>query len=305
MFKVGNVKIVDTHYSGQDIYSDGAIEDEMLEIAQLYSYEDYNKVIADREDWAILYHFSHIRENIISGCPISSADSVLEIGAGCGAVTGALAKKAGKVACVDLSMKRSLINAYRHQKYENLEIYVGNFMDVERDLEEKYDVITLIGVFEYAYSYFSGLNPYEDFLRIIKKHLKKGGKVIIAIENKFGLKYWAGCQEDHTGMYFEGLMGYKNSEYVRTFSKVELCSMFESVGFEKYEFYYPYPDYKFPMKIFSDDYLPSIGELNSNNVNFDRERIVLFDESQVFDEIINDGMFPYFSNSFLIVLEVS
>ena len=303
MFKVGKVKINDTHYGGEDLYSDGPIEDEMLEIAKSYSREDYNKVIEEKKDWAILYHFSHLRENIISGLTISSKDSVLEIGSGCGAITGALARRARKVTCIDLSMKRSLINAYRHQEFENLEIHVGNFKDVEETLNEKYDVITLIGVFEYAVGYISGSNPYEDFLHMIKKHLSDEGRIVIAIENKFGLKYWAGCREDHTGRYFEGLEGYKNTAYARTFSVVELKRLFENVGLKEGEFYYPYPDYKFPLKFFSDDYLPERGELNINHyVNFDRERLTLFDEQAVYGGIIQDGMYPYFANSFLVVL---
>ena len=303
MLKVGKVKIDNTHYCGEDIYSDGPIEDEMLDIAKTYSRVNYNEMIANKQNWAILYHFSHIRENIISGLSISPTDSVLEIGAGCGAITGALARKAGKVICVDLSMKRSLINAYRHQEWDNVEIVVGNFKDVEKTLNGKFDVITLIGVFEYAVSYTSGLNPYEDFLHTIKKHLKDDGKIVIAIENKFGLKYWAGAREDHTGLYFEGIEGYKNTSYARTFSRVELKKIFKNVGFEKWKFYYPYPDYKFPLKMFSDDYLPEIGELNMNDyVNFDRERLILFDELATYSNIIQDGMYPYFANSFLAVI---
>ena len=62
--KIGNVFLDDTLYPGQDLYSDGAIEDEMLEIARDYHPEEFNRVIRERESWPILYHFSHIRENI-------------------------------------------------------------------------------------------------------------------------------------------------------------------------------------------------------------------------------------------------
>ena len=40
--------------------------------------------------------------------------------------------------------------------------------------------------------------------------------------------------------------------------------------------------------IYSDRYLPKKGELSNNLRNFDRERVLLFDEKQVFDEIIDD-----------------
>ena len=119
-------------------------------------------------------------------------------------MTGALCERAKEVTCIELSMKRSKINAYRHQDQDNLKILVGNFQEIEKNLTEKYDYITLIGVFEYGESYIRSENPYVDFLRIISKHLKPDGKIILAIENRLGLKYWAGCTEDHFGTLFEG-----------------------------------------------------------------------------------------------------
>ena len=103
--KIGQVVLDDTYYPGKDLYTDGAIEDEMLEIARTYPEEEWNQVIAERKSWPILYHFSHIRENILSWLPFTGEENVLEIGSGCGAVTGALCKKAKKVTCIELSRK--------------------------------------------------------------------------------------------------------------------------------------------------------------------------------------------------------
>ena len=47
--------------------------------------------------------------------PITKEDRVLEIGAGCGAITGTLAAKAGSVDCIELSRSRSLVNATRQR----------------------------------------------------------------------------------------------------------------------------------------------------------------------------------------------
>ena len=250
-----------------------------------------------------MYHLSHIRANILGTVSISKNDKVLEIGSGCGAITGELSKKAGSVTCIELSKRRSMINAYQNQLCDNVRIIVGNFQDIEPNLEEKYDIITLNGVFEYAQLYIQSKLPFHNFLKKISNHLKPNGKIVIAIENKFGMKYWAGCQEDHLGGYFRGIEGYDNNkESVLTFSKKELENIFEEAGYEHYEFYYPYPDYKLPMVIYSDEWLPKPGELNRNLQNFDRERMVLFNETKVYDEIIKNGMFPFFSNSYLAVL---
>lgn len=301
MRTVGKVQIDDTKYLGSDLYSDGPIEDEMLEIAKEYSESEYDGLIMKKKSWPILYHFSKIRENIVNSVSITKGDKVLEIGAGCGAITGALASMAKQVDAIDLSMKRSLINAYRHRDADNITLHVGNFQDIEKQLDTDYDVITLIGVFEYAKAYISDEQPYIRFLNIVKQHLKKGGRLLIAIENKYGLKYWAGCREDHTTRYFESIEGYKEDSVARTFGRRELEGILKQGGFPNCKFFYPYPDYKLPEKIFSDEYLPKVGELCKNHRNFDNDRVELFDESKAFDGLIEEGLFEEFSNSFLVV----
>jgi hypothetical protein len=196
-----------------------------------------------------------------------------------------------------------MINAYRNKDEENITIHVGNFMDVEKQLTDRYDHITLIGVFEYGQGYIGGETPYHDFLAIVKKHLKPGGKIWIAIENKFGLKYWAGCREDHYGTFFEGIEDYPSKGVARTFSKKALEQIAKDCGFTKMTMYYPYPDYKFPVELFSDKCLPKPGQLTLNDRNFDRNRLRLFEEEKAFDMVIREGAFPEYANSFLLVLE--
>lgn len=299
---VGNIKIDYSSYIGKDLYSDGAIEDVLLDIVKSYDKEEYSRIIRDKQEWAILYHLSNNRGNIIEWMDDDKEASVLEVGAGCGAITGTLAEKYKKVTCIDLSKRRSLINAYRNKDKDNIEIKVGNYKDIAKKLDEKYDIITLIGVFEYASGYMGTDEPYVDFLNSLKKHLKPNGKIIIAIENKFGLKYWAGCVEDHKGIVYEGIEGYLNTKDVSTFTKDGLINVVKQSGLVVEKFYYPYPDYKLPMTIYSDEYLPKVGELNNNSNNFDADRIVTFDEAKVFDTIINEGKFPEYSNSFLVII---
>lgn len=298
--KVGNVSMDYTYYPGEDLYCDGEVENEILDIVINNSEKDYNRIINERRKWPVLYHLSHIRENIVEWLPITKEDKVLEIGAGCGAVTGSLARKAKSVTCIELSEKRSLINANRHRDYDNIQIMLGNFETVEPTLTEKYDYITLIGVLEYAGLYISDENPFVKFLQIISKHLSENGKIIVAIENRVGMKYWAGCKEDHVGLYFEGIEGYAATNSAKTFSKGELEEIINETEIGNYKFYYPYPDYKFPSVIYSDEWLPKCGELKNNSCNLDSERMLLFNESLAYDETIRNGTFPQYSNSFLV-----
>lgn len=298
--KVGNVTLNLNYYSGEDLYSEGTNEDELLDIVKNYRDNEYEKVIENSRSWSKMYHLSHIRENIVFWLPMWDNQSVLEIGSGCGAITGALSRMAGKVTCIELSKKRSLINANRNRESDNVEIIVGNFKDIEPEIEEKYDYVTLIGVLEYADAYIGGDNPFVNMLKAAASHLKEDGKLFIAIENKYGLKYFAGCKEDHTCKYYDGIEGYSEDEKVRTFSRDTLRNMLEEIGL-KSEFFYPYPDYKLPNTIYSDRYLPTKGELYNNIRNFDNDRLITFDEDKVFDALVEDGQFPMFSNSFAII----
>ena len=299
---IGKIKLDYSHYPGEDLYCDGEVEKEILKITEEHSSTEFPKIIKEKQSWPILYHLSYLRENIVEWLPIDKKMKILEVGSGCGAITGALAKKAGEVTCIDLSRQRSLINAYRHQECDNITIHVGNFQDIEPTLPCDYDYVCLIGVFEYGQSYIGGEHPFEDFYKIIKRHVKKEGKIVIAIENKYGLKYWAGCREDHLGTFFSGIEGYPDGGYVRTFSKKGLERILESCGEKNYHFYYPYPDYKFMTTLYSDKRLPQIGELANNYRNYDRDRLQLFNEKNVFDSLIEEGMFPLYSNSYMLVI---
>ncbi len=301
---IGCVRLDYSLYSGKDSYTDGSIEDELLNLVQQYDCSQYMDYICKKNSWPLYYHLSLERHNILQWYEMKENASVLEIGSGCGAITGCLLQKSLKVTCVELSKKRSLINAYRNRNFD-FQIFVANFKEYSKVyFDKKFDYITLIGVFEYSELYMQGeKNAQKYFLNRVKQHLKDDGKLIIAIENKFGLKYWAGCKEDHTERYFEGIEGYKNSSKVKTFSKQEWMNMLIESDFKNVMFYYPYPDYKFPTSIYSDSFLPKTGDLKSNNLNYDSERCVLFEETRVFDELIDSNLFTTFSNSFLIIAE--
>jgi len=284
-------------YKGQDIYSDGDVEDEILQA--LNETGDTQQILMEHNEWPFLYHLSPIRENILEWYDFNPEGTALEIGSGCGAISGLLCKKLKRVVGIDLSKKRSTINVVKNKEYSNLEIMVGNFEDIV--LDEKFDYVTLIGVLEYSIYYINDEHPFETMLERAKSYLKPGGKLIIAIENKYGLKYWSGAVEDHTGVMFDSIENYRNVEKVRTFSRKRIQQMLEDAGFASNDFYYPMPDYKLPMEVYSDDWLPRPGDLQNLGISYDCERYYLFDEKMAYDGICEDELFAEYANSFLIV----
>ena len=59
--KIGSVTMDYTYYTGQDLYSDGDIEDKMLDIAMYNPPEDFPKIIEAERSWPVFYHFSPLR----------------------------------------------------------------------------------------------------------------------------------------------------------------------------------------------------------------------------------------------------
>lgn len=158
---------------------------------------------------------------------------------------------------------------------------------------------------EYQGTYTESTNPYMDFLVKIKQLLKPDGKLLVAIENQYGLKYWCGMPEDHVGIPFEGINQYRDVERgVRTFSKTALDTLIKESGFHNTYFYYPYPDYKLPTVIYSQDVLPSkkdtINSENFRDYSSADKNTLIANEKKLYTDIVENGVFEFFANSFLV-----
>lgn len=282
-------------YQGENEYSDGDVENDLLDIIK--SGKAFDDVLRNDRRWPINYHLSHIRHNVLSWYPFAGGCDILEVGAGCGAITGLLCEKAGHVTAVELTKRRATINFERNKGYDNLDIYAGDIFKINFD--RKFDYITSIGVLEYAAFMSKDKNPYADFLNRLKKMLKPGGHILIAIENRFGLKYFSGSKEDHTGKIFDGINGYPDNDRVRTFTKSEMEELLDSCDLCTYNFYYPYPDYKFPEYILTDKSMNQFSEKSSIGTMAHPE-IALFDEMAVLKGLGADGVAANFANSFLV-----
>ena len=76
--KIGAVTLDYSHYPEQDLYCDGASEDELLEIVKSVPPKRYAQVIREKKSWEVLYHLSDLRENIVAWLPMDKSMKVLE-----------------------------------------------------------------------------------------------------------------------------------------------------------------------------------------------------------------------------------
>lgn len=199
---------------------------------------------------------------------------------------------------VDTHLKNNYIDWLPIKDTESMLVLSEN-MD---NLTGEWDYIVVSDAFARVPVYFAGKDAYQKFFGEIRKHLRSQGHVILAVDNRYGLTYFAGSREHLTGQYFEGITGYRNSEGICTFSKAAVLDLAGEAGFTGVKTYYPYPNYRYMAALYTDEHLPSPGDLNKNICNFEEERMVLFDEAKAFDELIKEGRFQEFSNSYLFDL---
>lgn len=198
--------------------------------------------------WPLLYHLSPERTAIVD--PLRLQGRVLEIGAGMGAVTAGLLATAAEVVAVEGAVARARVLRRRFAAEARLEVVRGDILGLTFDGE--FDAVTSIGVLEYA-GEFAPAGPEgpeaaaRGFLAACARYLRPGGRLVVAIENRFGAKYLTGCHEDHYGAPFIGVEGYDGAgKGIRTWARDELARLVEGAGFTVARVYGCWPDYKFP-----------------------------------------------------------
>ena len=265
---------------------------ELQDIVKQNKAQDYPRIIEQAASYPYLYHLSEVRCSLTDWLPLKEGMRVLERNAEGGALTGNLLKKAGQVTCVTADRVHARLIEARWASEDSSGLRVlteEEWQEGTAAREAQFDTILLVGDFW----------RYRVELPVLYRLLRQDGRLIVADANRLGLKYFAGCQEEYRGGYFTGVQGdYPDGE--RSFSRSEYESYLRDAGFSQMTFYYPYPDHKFPSAIYSDEWLPGPGELSENRRNFDRDRLLLFDESRVYDALLAEGLFGRFSNSFLI-----
>lgn len=176
----------------------------------------------------------------------------------------------------------------------------------ELKLDGKYDYITLIGTYEYAPTIIKGEKPYSSFLKMLKEHLNQNGKILLAIDNRLGIKYFVGAKSEYYSKIFKGIESEIRLGQPNLLLKRELEKFIKEAEFEHYKFYYPLADYRNTNSIFTDEFLPK-----SNHskilypVNYEDGSIIIYNEINAMKQICDNNRFVDFTNSYLIEISNS
>jgi len=269
-----------------------------------------SELAAKATDWPSYYHLTSQRANLLRPFADKIANGkVLELGAGCGAITRFLGELGGEVVALEGSPNRARVIGQRCADLNNVTIYSDLIQAFETD--EKFDVVTLIGVLEYAQVYVKEADPLRFLLQTAKSFLKEDGMLIVAIENQLGLKYFCGAPEDHMGQAMYGINDSYSSTSPITFGRVELDALIRTAGFETTELYVPLPDYKTPVSViypegFNQAHRTAgwdVGALAAGSVVHDRQspRHPTFSLENAWQVIARNNLVEDVANSFMFV----
>lgn len=256
-----------------------------------------------RGTWTARYHLARERGNILRPLALRSDFRILEIGAGCGAVTRYLGETCATVDALEPTPQRAAIARLRTRDLSTVEVFVGELADIPE--EPAYDAVVIVGVLEYV----GGSGGHEDrieFLQAARKRLRPGGSVVCAIENRLGAQYLAGAPEEHVASSFEGLEGYPHRGPARTFSRAEIERLFRHAGLNP-TVLGVMPDYKFARLLFADPLLDSQAmslawsapAFPSDASPHPRPR--LMSELHLWRALVDAGLGGHFANSLLLV----
>lgn len=219
-----------------------------------------------------------LRENLLEWYEFKTDASLLQVGADFGALTGLFMRRVGKVDVWDEAEESLAVVGARFPEAAGEEAAGGRLSLINGSLKglsesgKRYDYVVCVGTMK---------EPKEEWASLLASLLKPGGTLLLAAENRFGLKYMAGAGRDAVSVTRKGL-----------FRLFPGCT-----------FYYPMPDYRVPSAIYSDQFLPGKGELSGMHPLYDFPEYLSMDVGADFEAACEDGQFANFADSFLIIWE--
>lgn len=295
--KIGNVTLLLGKTAQEGGASEtGGIGAELLSMAKEHRIA---QTLAEDSRWPVLCHFSPMRRNLLSWYPFPEGSRLLEIGSGCGALTGVFLDARLDVRCVEPDLQQAETAAHRYADGRPFVVSVSGLGQAA--VQPPYDFVTLIGALADAPRLLpEAEHPVEALLERAASLLSEDGTLILAEENRLGLRYFAGAPEQSTGRSYEGITGYPSAGHKATFSRSELVELLQAAGFSQLVWFYPHPGYYLPVQVSSDEALPQKEQLFAGLVSYDQDRALCFDERAVLQSIAGREEYRYLANAFLV-----
>lgn len=265
------------------------LDTEIASIIENYRSDQYDDVIAEKEEREFVYHLSSLRRSLLCWFPFDPAWQVLEPGAGFGALTGSIAERCNHVTALEQDALRFASCKKRYSGIERIEVLQTDILSLPED--KLYDCVVFVDQLERCQG------REKELLEACHAHLKPGGVLLLVYQNRFGLKYFCGGTDEVQQVPFGNLPPGKSNRL----SRKEMDRLASNAGFVPEVYYYPMPDSLWTQAVYTD---------SVKNVESIRDRVFAFEpfssariasEQDLYNDIIHEGMLPHMANSYLAV----
>ncbi len=141
----------------------------------------------------------------------------------------------------------------------------------------------------------------KTFLLALERMLADDGRLLLAMNNRLGLRYVCGDRDPYTGRNFDGLDNYRNAQaFPRCYSETEIREMLDHAGMMGV-FYAALPDLRHTALLIKEGFTPNedIG-IRLTPVYWCHDTVFL-EERRLYADVIREGLLHKLANSWLIV----
>ena len=231
------------------------------------------EILDENRDLDCFYALSPQRDLLLEWYDFETEAELLQVGADYGAMTGLFRTSVREVTVLDADADALKTVELRFPGAANIRYERDCLTSFVERAEKSYDYVVLAGTLT---------APYAENIRAAKRLLKPDGVLIVACANALGMKYFAGSRTEPDAL-----------------TKKQLAELLSEDGGEE-RFYYPMPDYRTPVSIYSDDYLPKKGDLTRVTPAYDYPPYHMMDMGEKFDAVCEADVFDLYANSYLV-----
>lgn len=146
-----------------------------------------------------------------------------------------------------------------------------------------------------------------EFLKLCKSLLKEDGHLLLAVNNRFGIKYFCGDKDFYTHRCFDGIEDYANADAKgervfqgRTYAKSQLQKFLKEAGFLKCRFFSVLSDLENPVLIYREDFLPNEDLVVRVFPTYNSPKTIFLEEGVLYKGLVENDMFHQMANAYII-----
>ncbi|CAM4481174.1 adenylyltransferase/cytidyltransferase family protein [Paenibacillus xylanexedens] len=265
--------------------------------AYIHSHPDNNFIDVIRKDQRleVSRYLSDIPNSLFAWYPFESTSNVLVIGGSFGAFLMSICRRTQNNIVVEKDGYRAHFLQKRMKDVNNLSVIHSDVIEFQKNSEQLFDYI--IWAIDESVDRLCE-KDYEIYFSAMKSMLSPKGKVLAVIPNRMGARFFCGERDTQSGLPFEGITD--NHSDMHRFTRSELLNFLENIHFNSIKLYYPFPDYRNPQLIYTDDYPPTedISERIKSYISKNEERVL--SEKTLYRKLAQNNVLTSFSNYFIV-----